>query len=77
MPIATISSLDKSFGKRVIFDKLDFLIDRGERVGLIGPNGAGKSTQAKSKLKAGSSPSLKRFGLGTFLRIHILRRAIP
>jgi ATP-binding cassette subfamily F protein 3 len=47
MPIATISALDKSFGKRVIFDKLDFLIDRGERVGLIGPNGAGKSTLFK------------------------------
>ncbi len=47
MPIATISSLEKSFGKRVIFDKLDFMIDRGERVGLIGPNGAGKSTLFK------------------------------
>jgi ATP-binding cassette subfamily F protein 3 len=47
MPIATITNLDKSFGKRVIFDKLDFMIDRGERVGLIGPNGAGKSTLFK------------------------------
>jgi ATP-binding cassette subfamily F protein 3 len=47
MPIATITNLDKSFGKRVIFDKLEFLIDRGERVGLIGPNGAGKSTLFK------------------------------
>jgi ATP-binding cassette subfamily F protein 3 len=47
MPIATITNLDKSFGKRVIFDKLEFQIDRGERVGLIGPNGAGKSTLFK------------------------------
>jgi ATP-binding cassette subfamily F protein 3 len=47
MPIATITNLDKSFGKRVIFDKLEFMIDRGERVGLIGPNGAGKSTLFK------------------------------
>ena len=47
MPIATITGLDKSFGKRAIFDKLEFLIDKGERVGLIGPNGAGKSTLFK------------------------------
>jgi ATP-binding cassette, subfamily F, member 3 len=44
VPIATITNLEKSFGKRVIFEKLEFLIDRGERVGLIGPNGAGKTT---------------------------------
>jgi ATP-binding cassette subfamily F protein 3 len=47
MPIATITNLEKTFGKRVIFDKLEFMIDRGERVGLIGPNGAGKSTLFK------------------------------
>jgi ABC-type polysaccharide/polyol phosphate transport system ATPase subunit len=65
MPIATITNLDKSFGKRVIFDKLEFLIDRGERVGLIGPNGAGKSTLFKIIMgeitpKAGSSRFPKR-----------------
>ncbi len=47
MPIVTITNLEKTFGKRVIFDKLEFLIDRGERVGLIGPNGAGKTTLFK------------------------------
>jgi ATP-binding cassette subfamily F protein 3 len=47
VPIASITNLEKTFGKRVIFDKLEFLIDRGERVGLIGPNGAGKTTLFK------------------------------
>ena len=47
MPIATITNLEKHFGKRVIFQDLEFMIDRGERVGLIGPNGAGKSTLFK------------------------------
>ena len=47
MPIATLTNIEKTFGKRVIFDHLDFMIDRGERVGLIGPNGAGKSTLFK------------------------------
>ena len=44
MPIATLTNIEKHFGKRVIFENLEFMIDRGERVGLIGPNGAGKST---------------------------------
>src|SRR3984957_8678136 len=44
MPIATITNLEKTFGKRVIFEHLDFQIDLGERVGLIGANGTGKTT---------------------------------
>jgi ATP-binding cassette subfamily F protein 3 len=44
MPIVTITNLEKTFGKRVIFEHLDFQIDLGERVGLIGANGAGKTT---------------------------------
>ena len=47
MPIATITNLETHFGKRVLFQDLEFMIDRGERVGLIGPNGAGKSTLFK------------------------------
>src|SRR5580658_10026942 len=44
MPIVTVTNLEKTFGKRVIFEHLDFQIDLGERVGLIGSNGAGKTT---------------------------------
>src|SRR5437868_14833892 len=44
MPIVTLSNIEKTFGKRVIFEQLNLLIDRGERIGLIGPNGAGKTT---------------------------------
>ncbi len=47
MPIVTLSNLEKSFGDRVIFRGLEFLIDRGERVGLIGDNGTGKTTLFK------------------------------
>jgi ATP-binding cassette subfamily F protein 3 len=47
MAIVTLSGVEKTFGRRVLFDKLDLAIDRGERVGLIGDNGSGKSTLFK------------------------------
>ena len=34
----------KTFGERTLFSDVDFLIERGERVGVVGPNGAGKTT---------------------------------
>jgi ATP-binding cassette subfamily F protein uup len=36
--------VNKSFGNRVIVKDLDFIVSRGDRLGLVGPNGAGKTT---------------------------------
>jgi ABC transport system ATP-binding/permease protein len=36
--------LTKSFGATVLFRKIGFVVDEGDRIGLIGPNGSGKST---------------------------------
>ena len=38
------SDLTKSFGDRVLLDRLTWQIGDGDRVGLCGPNGAGKTT---------------------------------
>jgi ATP-binding cassette subfamily F protein 3 len=47
MSIASLSKIEKTFGPRVIFDRVDLTIYPGERIGLIGPNGAGKTTLFK------------------------------
>ena len=47
MTLLRASELSLSFGSRVLFDKLDFVIEAQERVGLVGVNGSGKSTLMK------------------------------
>ncbi len=44
MAILQLTNLEKTFGRRVMFDHLSFMLNKGERVGFIGDNGAGKST---------------------------------
>lgn len=39
--------LSKSFGDKLLFDKLNFTVPAGAIVGIIGPNGAGKTTLFK------------------------------
>jgi ATP-binding cassette subfamily F protein uup len=42
--VCEFQNISKSFGGRPIVKDLDFIVSRGDRVGLIGPNGAGKTT---------------------------------
>ncbi|HZQ54822.1 MAG TPA: ABC-F family ATP-binding cassette domain-containing protein [Bryobacteraceae bacterium] len=39
-----LAGVSYSFGERTLFDRLDFTITAGMRVGLVGPNGSGKTT---------------------------------
>src|SRR5687767_2644851 len=47
MSVAALHMIEKSFGRRVLFDRLNFNVERGGRIGLIGANGSGKTTLFK------------------------------
>jgi len=40
----SLSSINKQYGKQLIFVDASFQLNPGEKVGLVGPNGAGKTT---------------------------------
>src|SRR3954447_5068015 len=40
----TVAGLSKAYGGDVLFRKISFQVNPGDRIGLIGANGAGKST---------------------------------
>ena len=42
-----VSNLAKRFPDGLVFEKVSFVLQAGEKVGLVGPNGSGKSTLLK------------------------------
>jgi ATP-binding cassette subfamily F protein 3 len=67
--VVSLTDLGKRFGDRVLFEGLEMVIERGDRVGFVGPNGAGKSTLVKMLLGE-EDPSSGRIQWG-----HNVRRA--
>src|ERR1700750_1961375 len=40
----SFSSINKQYGRQLVFVDASFQLNPGEKVGLVGPNGAGKTT---------------------------------
>ena len=45
--VAEIKELSKSYGTNEVLDKIDVIIERGEKVAFVGKNGEGKTTLAR------------------------------
>ncbi len=45
--VAEFGNVAKSYGDHKVFENVNFMIERGERIALVGVNGAGKSTLIK------------------------------
>src|SRR5499426_3189345 len=39
-----LSSINKQYGRQILFVDASFQLNPGEKVGLVGPNGSGKTT---------------------------------
>src|SRR5258706_10447639 len=47
MPLLQLSQLSLAYGHVPLLDRVDLVVEPGERIGLIGRNGTGKSTLLK------------------------------
>jgi ATPase subunit of ABC transporter with duplicated ATPase domains len=66
--VASLTSVSKRFGKRVLYDGFDLLIRRGERLCVMGKNGAGKTTLLKMVVGA-LEPDAGTVRLGASLKV--------
>jgi len=62
--VLKVKNLTISYPGKIIAEKLNFTVERGERIGLVGPNGCGKTTLLKALLGKIPYEGTVSFGVG-------------
>jgi len=52
--VLSLSDMVKKYGDNMVFDGIDYEVERGDKIAVVGPNGAGKSTLIR--ILAGTEP---------------------
>jgi len=66
--VVVATSVSKSYGDKLLIDKLSFRLPRGGIVGVIGPNGAGKTTLFRM-IASEQTPDSGQLKLGETVRV--------
>jgi ATP-binding cassette subfamily F protein 3 len=66
--VLDVKAMHAARGGRVLFDGVEILIRRGERIGVVGPNGSGKSTFLKLLAGRGAREDTGEIKRGTNLQ---------
>lgn len=78
-----VNNVSKSYGPRVLFDRISFHIDEGDKIALVAPNGTGKTSLlsiiAGGILPTGMAPciSSRISGLHFWSRTSIMTLTAP
>ena len=67
--VLDLSGIAKRYGEKVVYESLDFAVERGQRIALVGENGAGKSTLLKM-LAGVLQPDTGRRTVGHGVSVH-------
>ena len=70
-----VENLSKSFGSHILFQKIHFKINPGERIGLVGRNGHGKTTLLKM-LTGDEKPDSGQVSVPKHYRVGYVRQKI-
>ncbi|NCB63449.1 MAG: ABC transporter ATP-binding protein [Clostridia bacterium] len=73
--VMVIKDLKKGFGDRMLFEKVDLLVEGGERIALLGDNGTGKSTLLKMILGE-EEPDDGKIRMGPTVRLGYLPQIV-
>ena len=76
LKVASFIDVNKQYGNTEVFNELNLLVERGQKIGLVGHNGAGKSTLLKM-LAGVEKPTGGNIQLGENIAVSYTHLTLP